>query len=111
MEIKREKGKVLVTIGEETKLISQWAKQYGLSERTLSERINAGWDEKNLFNHPGQWKRKPKFNENYFDEIDNEHKAYWLGFIWADGYMAIRHRNNRISYEFKLSLKQDDWST
>lgn len=25
------------------------------------------------------------FNENYFKTIDNEHKAYWLGFIAADG--------------------------
>lgn len=27
-------------------------------------------------------------NENYFDVIDTEEKAYWLGFIWADGYSA-----------------------
>lgn len=25
------------------------------------------------------------FNEDYFETIDNEHKAYWLGFIAADG--------------------------
>lgn len=27
-------------------------------------------------------------NENFFDNIDTEEKAYWLGFIWADGYSA-----------------------
>lgn len=27
-------------------------------------------------------------NEKYFDEIDSEEKAYWLGYIWADGYSA-----------------------
>ncbi len=27
-------------------------------------------------------------NENFFDEIDNEKKAYWLGFIYADGHVA-----------------------
>lgn len=27
-------------------------------------------------------------NEDYFREIDTEEKAYWLGFIWADGYVA-----------------------
>ena len=28
---------------------------------------------------------KLKFNEHYFDNIDSEEKAYWLGFIFADG--------------------------
>ena len=26
-------------------------------------------------------------NENYFDVVDNEHKAYWLGFLCADGFI------------------------
>ena len=29
---------------------------------------------------------KYKVNQNYFDDIDNEWKAYWLGFLYADGY-------------------------
>lgn len=29
--------------------------------------------------------RKHYFNEDFFEFIDNEHKAYWLGFIMADG--------------------------
>ena len=45
---------------------------------------------------------KTKFNENYFDVIDNEHKAYWLGFLYADG--AISSSNNNI----ELSLKSSD---
>lgn len=31
---------------------------------------------------------KYSFNENFFDCIDTEEKAYWLGFIYADGYIA-----------------------
>ncbi len=27
-------------------------------------------------------------NMNFFDEINNENKAYWLGFIYADGHVA-----------------------
>lgn len=53
---------------------------------------------------------KNKFNEHYFDVIDDEHKAYWLGFIWCDGYLCMRDRchNGNLSYEFKLSLKESD---
>lgn len=32
---------------------------------------------------------KYKIDENYFHSIDDEHKAYWLGFIYADGYLNI----------------------
>lgn len=28
---------------------------------------------------------KDSFDENYFEVIDSEHKAYWLGFLMADG--------------------------
>ena len=31
---------------------------------------------------------KSKFNEHIFDVIDTEEKAYWLGFIFADGYIG-----------------------
>lgn len=51
-----------------------------------------------------------KFNQNYFDIIDDEHKAYWLGFIWGDGYLGYRIRNGkREEYNLKLSLKSDDY--
>lgn len=49
------------------------------------------------------------FDSHYFDAIDDEYKAYWIGFIWCDGYMAIRNRKGRTSYEFKLSLKDTDY--
>ena len=42
-------------------------------------------------------------DENYFDEIDSEEKAYWLGFIYADGY--IRERKTGNSLEIKLAVK------
>lgn len=47
-----------------------------------------------------------KYNYSYaetlFDKIDNEEKAYWLGFLYADGY--IDSKNNVIS----LALKEED---
>lgn len=56
--------------------------------------------------------KKYKINENFFDEINTEEKAYWLGFLWADGYVARRERvmNNKpnVEYNIKLELAQID---
>jgi hypothetical protein len=50
--------------------------------------------------------RRYVVNESYFDDIDNEEKAYWLGFLYADGY--IRERKSGDSLEVKLSVKDKD---
>jgi len=34
--------------------------------------------------------RKYSINENYFNTIDSSEKAYWLGFLYADGYVRKR---------------------
>ena len=49
--------------------------------------------------------RKNFVNETYFDYIDSEEKAYWLGFLCADGY--IREREGRGS-ALGLKLSQLD---
>lgn len=46
--------------------------------------------------------RKYFFRENYFENIDSEDKAYWLGFIWADGYI------NKDSLEIEIHIKDKD---
>jgi intein-encoded DNA endonuclease-like protein len=35
-------------------------------------------------------KKKKQFDETAFEKIDNPDKAYWLGFIYADGYIATK---------------------
>lgn len=47
--------------------------------------------------------RRYNVNHNYFDVIDTEEKSYWLGFLYADGY--IRERKSGDSLEMKLSIK------
>ncbi len=41
------------------------------------------------------------FDKNFFKEIDNHEKAYWLGFLWADGSLS---RKKQLS----LSLHKKD---
>lgn len=53
---------------------------------------------------------KSNFNDKIFDCIDTEEKAYWLGFIFADGTISSNplKENKKKVYTFELSLKQDD---
>lgn len=48
-------------------------------------------------------KNRYTLNEDYFEEIDSDDKAYWLGFIYADGYVGDEGINNII-----ISLTEDD---
>lgn len=53
---------------------------------------------------------KSNFNDKIFNCIDTEKKAYWLGFIFADGTISSNplKENKKKVYTFELSLKQDD---
>ena len=45
--------------------------------------------------------RKKVYNENYFEKIDSEDKAYFLGLIYSDGCIV----NNQDEYRYKITLK------
>lgn len=51
-------------------------------------------------NNPAQINVK-NINENFFKEIDNEYKAYWLGFIAADGCVNSKLTATSISLAIK----------
>lgn len=42
---------------------------------------------------------KYSYNVNFFDKIDGEEKAYWLGFLYADGYVCQCERNSEVGIE------------
>lgn len=48
-------------------------------------------------------RRKYQVNENYFESIDSDEKAYWLGFLSADGY--IYEKRGYVV----LELQKDDY--
>lgn len=39
------------------------------------------------------------YNKDYFEKIDSEEKAYWLGFIAGDGYIVKAERNAELGIE------------
>ena len=49
--------------------------------------------------------KKFTYDEDYFKTIDNEHKAYWLGFIAADGCVK---KNSKLNMELSIALSSAD---
>ena len=49
--------------------------------------------------------KKYLYNDDIFENIDSEYKSYWLGFLFADGY--VRNRKN-VGSELKLKLCASD---
>ena len=63
--------------------IAKIAKELGIDRGTLSIRLKK--DGVNIVRHNN---RTYTVDNTYFDKIDTEEKAYWLGFLYADGYLS-----------------------
>lgn len=82
---------------------NQIAGKFGISPislRTVLEKLH-------LFDNT---RSSRKYNEYIFDSIDTEEKAYWLGYIYADGYIynSKPRADGRVDYNFELCAKGDD---
>lgn len=51
---------------------------------------------------------KYEVNQNYFSVIDNEFKAYWLGFLYADGCVRLNNSNGKKTNSLSLGLASID---
>ena len=65
---------------EEGVSLTKLGKDIGVDRNILSREIKKYLSKNTNFSN-----RKYKLNENYFENIDSYEKAYWLGFIAADG--------------------------
>lgn len=52
-------------------------------------------------------REKYTYNKNYFNVIDTSTKAYWLGFIYADGYITSNKKETK--YSMGIELQKDDY--
>ena len=53
--------------------------------------------------------RKYNFNQDYFENIDTDEKAYWLGFFFADGCITINKKGDNKQYsQYKIQLTSID---
>lgn len=90
----------------DTKTTNEIIKEYnqGCSIRSISKKFNVTRENISLLlkiNKSEIRFRKISLNENKFESIDNEEKAYWLGFLYADG--SIYEAKNRLEIGLKIS--------
>lgn len=62
------------------------ADQLKCSESYINKRLK----ELNIVKRSNSTYRKRKFDDHFFDNINTEKKAYWLGFMYADG--CVQHK-------------------
>mgnify|MGYP003301850677 CR=1 FL=1 len=79
----------------QTMKYSEIAEHVGLTERQVRGKLN----------NMGYTKIR-EFNKGYFNNIDSELKAYFLGFIFADGWVV--HNKQTATYEFGMELQSSD---
>lgn len=92
----------------ETDIIEPW--KQGESLNSLSKRFNTtksflSKQLKSLGYQVNNTQTQINFDDTVFDSIDTEEKAYWLGFIWADGNIKTTYKT---CYRLTINLKLED---
>ena len=82
--------------------LTKLAKMFGLSRTTIHNYMKANNVEVKSTNVHSQ-------DTKFFDVIDSEEKAYWLGFIYADGCISERVKNGKVSsMKLEITLNEGD---
>lgn len=96
---------------------SEYEKEYiinnyrSMKTKDIAKNLNTSIRDVNIYGaYKGLVFNSNKYNvdENYFEIINTPNKAYWLGFLYADGCVLVREKNNKRSYTLEISLTKDD---
>lgn len=107
----RKEGTILKRTLEKYNKIDELHKQ-GLNAHEISKiiKMNA-WKVGKYFKEKGyeliEYNQKHRADYTVFKKIDSEEKAYWLGFLYADGSITYKTEGKK-RYVLELSLKYDD---
>lgn len=77
-----------------------------MTYKELSAHLNRSKSAIDLkINRLGLIKSKYTYNKDFFENIDDDEKAYWLGFIMADGCISVDNDTNSCELSIKLSAR------
>lgn len=103
-EIKYWQNKDWLSKEYQNKSVLQIAKDVGISKQSMLKwfkKFDISRRQGELAHTKGVYSQ----NNNYFQVIDSAEKAYWLGFIMADGNITVSKSN---SYKFQLNISTKD---
>lgn len=95
------KNKIIEAYKNNTSL-REIEKEFKVLRATVSKFL----EEQNIKKIKGNHYRKYFHDFDFFENIDTEEKAYWLGFMFADGYI-VNHENRYGEDSFGLTLAED----
>ena len=100
---------------EEVAQIIQWYANENVSLREIEKRtgksrsaLSRMLERLGVKTTVGNHYHKYTFNTNFFEVIDTPEKAYWLGFLYADGSVQSKDTLKYGEQSFKLQLQEQD---
>ena len=102
--LKEEEINEIIKMYQNNISLRQIAEKTHHSRAALSQMLEHLGIKKTKGNHY----RKYFFDFNYFEKIDDEKKAYWLGFLYADGNIVKQDNRGYGEQEFKISVAKRD---
>lgn len=79
--------------------LRKFCEKHKISRQIFSEYLKGNYD---------YHRRTAKVDDTLFEKIDTEEKAYWLGFLYADG--NVHYKPEKVRYRIELGLAIKDYS-
>ena len=95
---KQERNNLIETLYSEGNSISEVAKITNINRSTVAKvlsTLNVPMRPQHQKGHSSGTRKNAKYqwNINFFESVNNELQAYWLGFLYADGYVGKKSIN------------------